>query len=369
MFKNKAHPVKILSIVSIFMIIMFMAVLASGFRGVLPGSMLFSNKQDNGYYVFHRLLAELGYDVKFEKRYKTPKKKLSTIVYAAGSKENFPSEDYIEWLKAGNTLVLIGESCSLLLEENAIEDGENLPLEEAGKNSEKLPVELGITVSSCFSNEKIKNLHGLEILYKTTEGPVIVKSTIGSGHVIFISDSELFNNKNMHEIKNALLLDGLFSSLKGQPIYMREQSSEAVYDVSLIGGLFNGAGGYIILQLVILLLLGVILMGKRFARPEILEAIERRKMTEHVKAVGLFFQRANAWQLIESIDANYFKTIICRNKKPSDITTEDFLEYGSVKENIGEDDVVQRFNERQLLKHRIRERREYESGKNRKSRN
>jgi len=354
MLKIKGHPVRILSILSLFIIIAFMAVAASGFKGIMPGSMIFSNKSDNGFYVFHRFLKEMGYAVEFENRYTIPKKASSTIVYAAADKDQFSKEDYLSWLKKGNTLVLIGSSAALLLDDEVIESGESYVLRDSFN---KTSYEGALSASDYFSGEKIKNIEGLRILYQTSNGAVIVESSVGSGQVLFISDPSLFNNENMHNLQNALLLEDIFSPMKGQPLYMREQSPEAVYDVSLIKGLLEGKGGYLFLQILILFILSILIMGKRFARPEKIEALERRKVTEHVKAVGLFFQKANACQLIESVDTDYFKTIICKSKKPSDLSSEEYAEYGSVKQNITEDDIVHRFKERQLLKSRIDKRR------------
>lgn len=354
MIKIKGHPVRILSVLSLFMIIAFLAVAASGFRGIMPGSMIYSNKLDNGYYVFHRLLKELGYDVEFENQYIIPQNSTSTIVYATGDKEHFSSEDYISWLKRGNTLVLIGKSAELLVDYEVIESGESLVL---GDSFNETSFQSELFASDYFNNEKIKNIEGLRIIYKTSNGAVIVESSVGSGQVLFISDPSLFNNENMYNLQNALLLEDIFSPMKGQPIYMRELNPQAVYDVSLIRGLLEGKGGYLSLQIVILFILSILIMGKRFARPEKLRAIERRKVTEHVKAVGLFFQKANAYELIESVDAEYFKTIVCKSKKNSDLSPEEYSEYGSVKQNITEDDIVHRFKERQLLKHRIEKRR------------
>jgi Domain of unknown function (DUF4350) len=350
----KRQPIKILSIFLLFAIIAFLAVGASGFKGIIPGSMLFSNKYDNGYYVFHRLLTELDYSVEFEKEYSVPNAASSTIVYATADKENFSTEEHLSWLKEGNTLVLIGNSSTLLLDEDAIQSGESLVLRDFYNRT---PAHGALYASEYFNKESMDNLNRYKVHYKTPDGAVIAESFIGSGRVLFICDLSLFNNENMHNLQNALLLNELFSDMKGHPIYLRERSPEAIYDASLITGLLEGKGMFIFLQFLILFILAVLIMGKRFARPEKLTARKRRKVTEHVKAVGLFFQKANAYELVETIDTEYFKTIICKSKKPSVLSLDEYTEYGSVKEDITEDDTVQRFKERQLLKSRLDNRR------------
>lgn len=94
MIKIKGHPVRILSVLSLFMIIAFLAVAASGFRGIMPGSMIYSNKLDNGYYVFHRLLKELGYSIEFENNYIIPQNSVTFLLSIAlnfsGRANRFP---------------------------------------------------------------------------------------------------------------------------------------------------------------------------------------------------------------------------------------------------------------------------------------
>ena len=358
MLQNRFQPVRLLAILSLFLIIAFLAVVASGFQGVLPGSMLFNNKFDNGYYVFYRLLEELGHNVHFEKRYNIPGAGKSAIIYVTAPEEGFDRETYISWLSEGNTLVLIGNSISLLLDEEAVHTGDPLVLRNIYNNQ---PYKESLSVTAWFDDEVMEKLDQYKVFLKTSKGAVVAESIVGSGRILYIADISLFNNRNMHNLQNALMLEKLFSDMKGQILNMRERSPEAVYDVSLIKGLLQDKGGYISFQLIIIFGLSVMILGKRFARPEKLEGKKIRKVTEHTRAVGLFFQKANACEIVESVDSNYFRTIVCCNKKPSDISEQDYSDYGSELKDISEEEIFRRFKKRRELKTFLDKRRKYDS--------
>ena len=357
MLQNKIHPIRLLAILSLFLILVFLAVAASGYRGVLPGSMLYNNKFDNGYYAFYRLLEELGHNVQFEKRYKIPKAGKSTVIYVTAPEKGFDRETYISWLSEGNTLVLIGNSISLLMDEDALQTGEPLVLRDLYN---KQPYRESLSAMAWFDDEIMEKLDRYKVLFKTSEGTVVAESAIGSGRILYIADISLFNNGNMHNLQNALMLNDLFSGMKGQPLNMRERSPEAVYDVSLLKGLLQDKGGYIFFQLAILFGLSVLILGKRFARPELLEGKKMRKVTEHTRAVGLFFQKANASDIVEAVDSSYFRIITCSNRKPPDISDQEYSDLGYEHKDITEDEIFRRFKKRRELEKILDKRRRYE---------
>ena len=81
MRKGKPAFPLILAYLALAFILMYMVLGATGFRGLLPGSNHFRSKADGGYYVFYRLLEELGYDIRFERRYTLPEGKGGCLVY------------------------------------------------------------------------------------------------------------------------------------------------------------------------------------------------------------------------------------------------------------------------------------------------
>ncbi len=357
MQQNKVHPIRLLAVLSLFLILVFLAVAASGYRGVLPGSMLYKNKFDNGYYVFYRLLEELDHNVQFEKRYKIPKAGKSTVIYVTAPEQGFEREKYISWLTEGNTLVLIGDSISLLMDEEALQYGEPLVVRDLYN---KQPYREPLTVTAWFDDPVMEKLDRYKVHFRTSEGAVVAESAVGSGRVLYVADRSLFNNRNMHNLQNALMLDDLFSNMKGQPLNMRERSPEALYDVSLLKGLLQEKGAYIFFQIAILFALSVMILGKRFARPELLEGKKMRKVTEHTRAVGLFFQKANASEIVETVDCSYFRIISCWNRKPPDISEKDYSDLGYEHKDITEDEIFRRFKKRRELEKLLDKRRKYE---------
>ena len=116
MRKMKAAPITILSIVAISVIIIFLIIGASGFRGLIPGSNLYRNKRDFGYHVFYRLLEELDYEIEFESQYDIPSGRGNSVVYLDMNEVNVDSNDLLmDWVKLIQMRFLIQKLNYLLI--------------------------------------------------------------------------------------------------------------------------------------------------------------------------------------------------------------------------------------------------------------
>ncbi|MCK5200593.1 MAG: DUF4350 domain-containing protein [Spirochaetales bacterium] len=355
MNRKKISPVVAISIISIIFIVLFLMVGASGFSGILPGSNLFSNKDDNGYYVFFRILEELDYQIIFEKRYKIPAAERSVIVYIDSVEEEdlFSDEQITLWVRNGNTLVLFGETIDWFMGADIIEPGEQ---EEINYQLDKFIPSSPVFASDYIPVEIFNEFNESTIIADNQNGIIIGQIKKGKGKILLISDRSVFNNNNMHNLQNALLLNNLVSDLQGIPIYLRERYPVALYNPPIIRELLIGRLFYLSAHLILLFSLFIYMTGKRFSRPEILSGKKQRKITEHLKAVGLFYQKAGAFELIEQIDSKYFKTVICRNKKPVNLSDEEFSDYTECKNNIDKDEIVRRFSRRHSLIVKTRDR-------------
>jgi len=354
MSRKKVSPVVVISIISIIFILLFLMVGASGFSGILPGSRLFSNKDDNGYYAFFRLLEELDYQIIFEKKYKTPTVERSAIVYIDSiTDDSFSNEQITLWIRKGNTLVLFGETIDLFMGEDIIESGE---LQEINYQDDEIIPSAAVFASNYIPVEIFNGLNESTVIADNQNGIIIGQIKKGKGKIILISDQSVFNNYNMHNLQNALLLNNLFSDLQGIPIYLRERNPAALYNPSIIRELLIGRFFYLSAHLVLLFFLFIFMTGKRFSRPEVLAGKKQRKITEHLKAVGLFYQKAGAYELIEQIDSKYFKAVICRNKKPVNLSDEEFFNYSECKSDIDKDEIIRRFSRRYSLIVKTRDR-------------
>jgi hypothetical protein len=124
----------------------------------------------------------------------------------------------------------------------------------------------------------------------------------------------------------------------------------------LIKGLFKGKLALISAHLLIIFLIFLYINGKRFSKPQNIRPKEVRKVTEHIKATGLFYHKAGACQLIEKTDSRYFKWVICKNKKPSFLTEAEYKEKTEIKSLLYEDEIILRFKDRNVLIDNIRSR-------------
>lgn len=345
---KKISPSMVLSALGIIIIVVFLAISASGYKGLLPGSNLYKNKSDWGYYVFYRLLEELDYKVEFESIYTLPAGTGNSIVYL---EMNDYEEDELDrlsnWVSKGNVLILSGESSDIFFNAETTDFSEITPFtfSEHSYNS-----------SSHFKGTFLKKLQKKKVLAENGDGSVLLTIQMGKGSLLLIADISLFNNANLHEIENAFLLDNLLSPYNTGSIYLREKMSEAVFDPSLIKGIFKGKLSIITIHLLLVLICFLIVNGKRFSTPQNLLGIKRRKISEHIIATGLFYQRAGASYLIEKTDSEYFRTVICRNRKPSLLSEEDYNKYSTPSPELSEEEMIMKYKSRNTLIEKIRSR-------------
>ncbi len=345
---KKISPSIILSALGILIIIVFLAITASGYKGLLPGSNLYKNKSNHGFYVFYRLLEELEYQVEFESVYTLPDGTGNSIVYL--DMNDYEEEEIgklSNWVSSGNNLILSGESSDLFF---------NTETTEISKKSSFIFSDKSYNSTSHFRRSFLKKLWKKKVLSENENGPVIVTVDSGKGSLLLISDISLFNNINLHGIDNAFLLDKLLSSDVRGKIYLREKLSEAVFDPSLIKGIFQGRLSIITIHLLLIFFFFLIMTGKRFSKPQKLSGKKRRKISEHIKATGLFYQRAGASNLIEKIDSEYFRTVICRNRKPSILNDTDYNIYSRPSPELSEEEIIIKFKQRNTLIEKIRSR-------------
>lgn len=330
MSKGRPAPVTIFASLAILVILVYMVVAASGFRGLLPGSNLFKNKEYYGYYVFHRLLEELDYPVVFEKKYGIPGGTGETIVYMDMNETDDQSRSLLsEWVEKGNNLILFGDAIDTFFDADAVE--------YSGQKA-------------ALSGEFLTGLRG-----KKDISPAGATVQAGKGLFVLVPDGDPFTNGSLEEDgSNAYALDRLFYPYRTGNIYLREKASEAVFDPTLIKGLLKGRLSFITIHIILIFIVLLFVGGKRFSKPYEPEGKETRKITEHIRATGLFYQRAGASELIEKADAAYFRWVVCRNRKPSLLSEEEYLDYGTFREDLKEEEIMDRYGRRGKIISKLR---------------
>lgn len=345
---KKNHTSLIFSAAGILIIIIFLAISASGYRGLLPGSNLYKNKYDNGYYLFYRLLEELEYNIEFESVYTLPDGTGNSIIYLDMNEYEIQEIDKLsQWVSMGNQLILSGEAADVFF---------NTETTEFSKDPQFTFSEKAYKSSAHFRRPFLKKLQKWKPLAENGDGNVMVQLKSGDGSLLLIADISLFNNKSLHKIDNALLLDKLISSNKAEKIFLREKMSEAVFDPSLIKGILKGKLSILTIHLLLIFLFFLFITGKRFSRPQKLIGKKRRKISEHIEATGLFYQRAGAANLIEKINSDFFRIVVCRNRKPSLLSEEEYSNYSDPYPKLTEEEIIKKFKHRNTLIEKIRSR-------------
>ena len=291
-------------------------------------------KNEKGYYVFYRLLEELQYEIVFESAYTLPDNRGNVIVYLNMNEMEIEQITALtSWVESGNNLILFDETVNTYFDSDAYKMKDD---------------------KRTFKSSFLKRIREYEIIDENASGVLAFRVKSGNGSIVLISDRFQFNNENMTELDNALKLDNIFYPFAGGKLYLREKYSKAIYDPTLIKGLFKGKTSIIALHLIIIFIILLAFLGKRFYKPTVKNAKRVRKISEHIGAVGLFYHKAGAAQLIEKSDSQYFKYVICKNKKPSILDVEEYELYSNYHKKISEEEIVKRFLYRQKLIKKIR---------------
>lgn len=314
--KNRLFsPVLLIGLLGILLISFFLVSKASGVELEEPSSNYFEDKNPWGFYGFKRLLEKLDYKVVLDKNGNTIKN--SAILYIDYSDNDiFLNGDVIKWVKDGNTLIIDSTIATYLLEKEFILNISN----------EKIQGFKSLETSKIINSESLDVFASYEVISKTTSGYFIVQGYLGSGSIILLPDFTYFNNtmfKNK-EIEKAYLVGKLLSRLDLKSIHLRERKARFNKNPSFLRDFFTGTKSYITYQLLVIFTLLVLLNGKRFIKPQQVKPREKRKISQHIYAVGSLFKQANAESLIADIDINFFKSVICKNKIPFNISKEKY---------------------------------------------
>lgn len=314
MKKISFSPVVLIGITGIFLIAFFLVSKASGVELKEPSSKYYEDKSSLGFYGFKRLLEKMDYNVIINNK---ENKRGSVIVYIGYSESDlFLKNEALKWVEDGNTLVIDGKTAKFLFKKDFIKS----------VKAEKLNEYQNIKTSKVLNNESLDIFQTFNVLSESSNDYFIIEGFRGNGSIILLPDFNYFNNmffKN-NEIEKAYLIDRVFNLFKSKTIYLREKKAVFNKNPSFLRDFFVGSKSYITYQILLLFILLSIYTGKRFIRPQQIKPREKRKISEHINAVGYLFKQANAESLAANIDINFFKNVICKNKIPFNIPREKY---------------------------------------------
>ena len=255
-------------------------------------------------------------------------------------------EGMLDWTGKGNSLVLFDSTIDVFFDEDAVRYTGSI-----SGNSEEGSL---IQSDRVFNSDFLSKLKNTDILFENSEGAVIVRTEYGKGTILLVSDRSIFNNLNLRKSENAVLLDKIFYEFRNTPLYLREKGSEVIFDATLVKGLLRGRLSLFTVHLAAVFIIFLVISGKRFSRPQNLSASKIRKISEHINAVGVFYHKAGAYEIIERTDTEYFKWVICRNRKPSVLSREEYEINKEKIDGLTEDETAERFQERNKCIKKIR---------------
>lgn len=307
MKKPQFSPVIIVGFLGILLIAFFLVSKASGIELVEPSSNHFDDKSPWGFYGFKRLLEKLDYDISID--YSNDTNNKSVILYIDYAQDDaFLKDEVVQWVKNGNTLIIDARIAEFFTESEFIKDIGN----------QKLLGYKDLKPNKGLIKDSLSIFESYDVIAETENEYIIINGSLGDGNIILIPDFRFFNNslfKN-DEIGKAYLISEIFKNLKERTIYLREKKATFNKNPSFLRDFFTGNFSYITYQVLFIFLLLAIFLGKRFIKPQQVKVREKRKISQHIYAVGNLYKQANAESLAEKIDIDFFKSIICKNKIP-----------------------------------------------------
>lgn len=319
MIKKMFSPIILIGIAGIILIALFLTSAASGITVDKPSSNHFENKRLNGFYGMYELLKGLNNKTVIDTASYTNADNKSVIIYIDSSEsDEFLTSQVSEWITKGNNLVADGDTANIIFKKDILKYGDDLDINF-------LPDELN-DITEYKSQMYIESIYmdlfdEYEVIAQTNDGPVIIKGYLGSGSITLITSFSFFRNYmfDNNEISKGYIVDYLIRPFSNEKIYLREKLGTLTTNPSFIRDFFTGSYSYITIHISVLFILLTLYLGKRFAKPQQLVVKKQKRITEHIYAVGNLYKRADARDLIRSIDIAFFKTVICKNKIPFNI--------------------------------------------------
>lgn len=350
---TKPSASAVVAVAGVLLIALFLGLILFGVSGVDLGNQAFQDKSFRGYYAFYRLLEELDYKVAQERADLPPPDGDGTVLYLDDQGEALAdAKEMRRWIRRGNTLVLIGEAAAAFSEDAHLKAVEEAPMTFPAEEWAEFD---GLAASQCLPEEFFQGKKTGRALAAVPGGVVIGEVLLGQGRVLYIADRGLFANEGLRNSQQAYMLSRLFAPLREGPLFLRERSPEVIQAPSVARQLFGGKAGYAGWHGALVFLLFLLFTGKRFARPDRAEASEKRRISQHLRAVGVFYRSNRAYGLIDRIDREYFKTVVCRNRRPPELSAEEFRRASEAGGSMDRDAVWERFALRARLTRRIRE--------------
>ncbi len=228
------------------------------------------------------------------------------IVSPDESLAEFEVEDILDWVRLGNDLVYLDNfqfrNTKRLLEKIEIGARE---FDEAIVNKQSdartdLPYYTHLRVLNVSAQQK---LSGGKTLVSVDNKAVVVEKQLGKGRVLIASCPQLVINKQISRPEhwsNFQFLNNWLATTSGE-ILFDEKCHGSTKGVNVIYYFLHGPSGFVVLQLLIILVLAVLSAHQRFGAALSLRNPRRISNLEHIEGLSNTYYRADARQAVLSI--------------------------------------------------------------------
>jgi hypothetical protein len=278
------------------------------------------NTKPSGYSGTSELAEKLGYKVHhWQESYRRLSAVSGTLVVVSPLQSPQPHEvtQILEWVKKGNNLIYFDHFDysfqKRLLEPLGMDSksGDDLidakvPVPQTGEPLFKFVDHLMITASN--------RLTGGKSLVSDKSGSLVAFTTYGDGKVIACSSPSLCSNRRFHNEDNWDNFQFFINALSTTPgdIYFDEYSHGFTSGHNVFVFLSKGPVGFIFVQLIILLIIGVLAACQRFGATRIVPVKRKASNLEFISGMANAYQRARATDLAWQIISHSFLTRIAR---------------------------------------------------------
>lgn len=271
------------------------------------------------YYLFTKLYKNLGYPVINHYPRRLPKPREDLLIYFDydGNRKEL-KKILTRWVNQGGTLWIAGIegntdpiSTSELAGSNIKTVYGGIMNAEAGPSKGKPVLKLkGKYVKHFLKNS---DLDSSNILLYSGQGPLLYQTTQGTGSVFVLSDSVLLTNEFLRQDKAAVFFNRLLRPFFGKRIYvLRSGLSGGPKATPILALLFRDKLLFFTLQLLWIMVLFMARQGKRFGEPQLMDPYARRTLSEHLKAIGHFYQKTGSPGIVDEINLEYFKYMLTK---------------------------------------------------------
>jgi len=228
------------------------------------------------------------------------------IVSPDESLAEFEVEDILDWVRLGNALVYLDNfqfrNTKRLLEKidiGARELDESIVNKQSDARTD-LPYYAHLRVLNVSAQQK---LSGGKPLVSVDKKAVIVEKQLGKGRILIASCPQLVINKQIslaERWSNFQFMHNWLATTSGE-ILFDEKCHGSTKGVNVIYYFLHGPSGFVVLQLILILVLAILSAHQRFGAALSLRNARRISNLEHIEGLSNTYYRADARQAVLSI--------------------------------------------------------------------